>query len=476
MSTPPARAAQYIRMSTDRQDLSPAIQREALARFATANALEIVRSYEDEGKSGVRVSNRPQLRQLLRDVADGAPFSEILVYDVSRWGRFQDADAAAYYEYHCRMHGVQVTYVHESFTNDLTPASVLVKSMRRVMAAEYSRDIAAKSRAGQQRVVEMGFHMGALPPLGYRRCSVSADGRVRSMLEHGQRKSALTDRIEWVLAPEPELSLVRRICSAYARGHALEEIAGLVRAEGWLTAKRRTVSVRSLRILLTHEALIGNFVWGVKSKGGKIFTSAPTRMDGSVPRIIDDRTWAQLQARLGTAASRPGSSADSAAKATARAAPQKPRQLTLALDTVPPVQPYRRTLGSAQQLRNHTREFGRALQQAMSGSLPAAFDTRTNVLAFWDLRVRIRLMWPRDATSWLLERDRSVGKVQHVLVVRMAALYRAHDFLLLPGQTTISGPLYERVTGPLRPYWLRSQEELMARMTKICASGPRPGK
>src|SRR6185295_18827128 len=110
--------------------------------------------------SGLQLLNRPRLRQLLRDVADEPPFTQILVYDVSRWGRFQDIDAAAYYEYHCRLHGVQVVYVSESFANDNAPTTVLLKSMRRVMAAEYSRDIAFKARAGQQRVVTMGFHMG----------------------------------------------------------------------------------------------------------------------------------------------------------------------------------------------------------------------------------------------------------------------------------------------------------------------------
>lgn len=161
MSSQTPRAAQYIRMSTDRQDLSPVIQKDAIAAFARAKGLEIVRSYEDEGKSGVELANRPKLRQLLRDVTDSPGFTQILVFDVSRWGRFQDVDAAAYYEYHCRLHGVEVIYVSESFPNDQAPATVLLKSMRRVMAAEYSRDIAFKSRAGQERVITMSA--GCMP-------------------------------------------------------------------------------------------------------------------------------------------------------------------------------------------------------------------------------------------------------------------------------------------------------------------------
>jgi hypothetical protein len=132
--------------------------------------------------------------------------------------------------------------------------------------------------------------MGPLPALGFRRCSVSADRSRRVLLQHGQRKLALTDRIEWILGPEAEVDLVRRICKAYLSGLELEQIIGLVRAEGWRTDKGRTLTIQGLRVLLTNEALIGNFVWGVKSKGGKVMRSEPTRHDGSIPRIIEDAT------------------------------------------------------------------------------------------------------------------------------------------------------------------------------------------
>jgi DNA invertase Pin-like site-specific DNA recombinase len=40
------------------------------------------------------------LRQLLANVeARRADFEMILVYDVSRWGRFQDTDESGYYEF-----------------------------------------------------------------------------------------------------------------------------------------------------------------------------------------------------------------------------------------------------------------------------------------------------------------------------------------------------------------------------------------
>ena len=114
-------AAQYVRMPTDTQDLSPSIQKEAIAAYAAARGMEIVASYEDVGRSGVHLQIRPALLKLLRDVTEPKQFSIVLAYDVSRWGRFQDTDAAAYYEYHCRLHGAAVVYVAEMFGAEVEP-------------------------------------------------------------------------------------------------------------------------------------------------------------------------------------------------------------------------------------------------------------------------------------------------------------------------------------------------------------------
>jgi hypothetical protein len=64
--------------------------------IAAQHGFNIVRTYADNGKSGLRIEGRAALRQLIADVESGcAGFQAIFVYDVSRWGRFQDADVAA---------------------------------------------------------------------------------------------------------------------------------------------------------------------------------------------------------------------------------------------------------------------------------------------------------------------------------------------------------------------------------------------
>src|SRR5271154_1001416 len=97
------RAAQYVRMSTDHQRYSTENQAEAIQQYADAHGMQIVRTYADEGKSGLSIGGRGGLQQLISDVEEhNTDFQVLLVYDVSRWGRFQDSDEAAFYEYLCR--------------------------------------------------------------------------------------------------------------------------------------------------------------------------------------------------------------------------------------------------------------------------------------------------------------------------------------------------------------------------------------
>ena len=94
------RAAQYVRMSTEHQQYSPENQKSAIAAYALDHDIEIVNTYEDDGRSGITLRNRPALVKLLKDVLDQArPFDAVLVYDISRWGRFQDVDESAHHEY-----------------------------------------------------------------------------------------------------------------------------------------------------------------------------------------------------------------------------------------------------------------------------------------------------------------------------------------------------------------------------------------
>ena len=185
------RAAQYVRMSTEHQQYSTENQAEVIARYAAEHGMEIVATYEDSGKSGLTLTGREELKRLLADAESGtADFSVILVYDVSRWGRFLDADESAYHEYVCKRAGVGVHYPAEQFKNDGSPISTLIKAVKRTMAAEYSRELSVKVFAGQCRLIELGYRQGGMAGYGLRRQLVAMEEPQRNCLAKDNKRAS----------------------------------------------------------------------------------------------------------------------------------------------------------------------------------------------------------------------------------------------------------------------------------------------
>src|SRR5258708_33014900 len=170
-------AAQYLRMSTEQQQYSLQNQMVAIGHYAVNTGFDVVQTYSDAARSGVVLRKRSGLRQLLQDVVSGkAEYRAVLVYDVSRWGRFQDSDEAAHYEFLCKSAGVPVHYCAETFANDGTLPSLIMKALKRTMAGEFSRGFGVKVVAGHKRPARLGFTQGAIPGYGLRRMLAFASG------------------------------------------------------------------------------------------------------------------------------------------------------------------------------------------------------------------------------------------------------------------------------------------------------------
>ena len=260
---PPSRAAQYVRMSTDHQQYSTENQAEKIREYAERHGLRIVRSYADEGKSGLRLEGRDQLQRLIADVeSGGADFQVVLVYDVSRWGRFQDADESAYYEYVCKRAGIAVHYCAEQFANDGSPVSTIVKGVKRAMAGEYSRELSVKVFAGQCRLIELGYRQGGIAGYGLRRMRVDQHGQMLGLLRPGEQKSLQTDRVILVPGPADEIATVGRIYRLFVEdGKTETQIAEILNREGTATDLRRPWTRGSVHQVLSNEKYIGNNVY-----------------------------------------------------------------------------------------------------------------------------------------------------------------------------------------------------------------------
>lgn len=268
----PLPVAAYMRMSTDMQQYSITNQTRAITGYANSHGMSIVRTYRDDGRSGLTIEHRPGLLSLVRDISQGPPgFTAILVLDVSRWGRFQNSDEAAYYEFLCWKAGVRVCYVGELFENDGTPFAMVVKGIKRAMAAEYSRELSAKTSAGQRHMASLGFHQGALSGYGLRRMLIGASGKPRGLLAIGERKGFARDRVILVPGPKSEVRTVQWMYEQCIAGKSCTDIARALNAKGKRNHIGNPWTYQTVRAVLENEKYLGHSIYGKDSKilGGK---------------------------------------------------------------------------------------------------------------------------------------------------------------------------------------------------------------
>ncbi|PTW50460.1 DNA invertase Pin-like site-specific DNA recombinase [Rhodovulum kholense] len=243
------------------------------------------------------------LQQMIADVESGvAEFSVILVYDVFRWGRFQDTDESAFYEYRCRKAGMQVAYCAEQFENDGAPASTIVKSVKRAMAGEYSRELSVKVFAGQCRLTKLGYRQGGPAGFGLRRALLNERGEVKTELKRGEHKSLQTDRVVLVPGPDEEARTVRWIYSQFLKkGLSESEIAAELTERGILTDLGRAWNRATVHQILTNENYTGNNVYNRRSFKLKHKPAANgpemwIRSDGAFDAIVGPKQFRKAQA------------------------------------------------------------------------------------------------------------------------------------------------------------------------------------
>lgn len=271
------RAAMYVRMSSRPQDHSIEHQCARLEAYAEEHAIVIVRVYADTGKSGLRINGRDGMQELMDDIqARRAEFDLVLVYDVSRWGRFQDTDEGAHYEYLCRQAGIQVIYCAEPFENDGSVVASILKGMKRTMAAEYSRELSAKVFAAQCRFAAKGYKMGGYAGYGLRRVSFDKDGHKRRQLQSGERKGAATDRVRLCWGPTSEVTMVRQIYEWYLHdGYNDTKIAALLNQRKVKSATGRAWTPALVKTILTNPKYTGRAVFN----RGSTKLSAPRELN-----------------------------------------------------------------------------------------------------------------------------------------------------------------------------------------------------
>ena len=196
-------------------------------------------------------------------------------------------------------------YCAESFANDGSLPSLLMKTLKRGMAAEYSRELSVKVLAGQKRMACLGFKQGGVPGYGLRRMLVATDGTFKQLLANGERKSIATDRVTLVHGPAFEVAHVQEMYRMLISDRlSVPEIARQLNKNGVKQAGKGPVanpwSYATVYHVLTNPKYAGIHVYGRSTQ--KLSTpvvrlpkSEWVITPGAFEPIVDEETFDRAQ-------------------------------------------------------------------------------------------------------------------------------------------------------------------------------------
>jgi len=252
------RAIAYLRKSTDLQETSLEQQEEKILRFAKEHSIKVVEFFA-EAACGENVEGRPQFRRMIERCKSKENFQYVLVYDVSRWGRFENPKEALYWEVDVERAGRKVIFISEGFKEESIGTSItnFVKSAE---ASEYLKNIRRQTVRGMTYHANRGYWMGGRPPYGYNRAIVEND-KVIEVLPEGKQKNIKDQKIKLVINKE-QAKIVRTIFIMFAKqGMSVNSIVTHLNDSNCPPPRGRMWAKSSVWRMLHNDAYIGTLVY-----------------------------------------------------------------------------------------------------------------------------------------------------------------------------------------------------------------------
>lgn len=244
----------YARFSSHRQnEMSIDQQVETCQRLAADLGIEIAAVYADRALTGTN-DRRPDFQRMMRDAAKGL-FSYVIAWKSNRIGR--NMLEALVNEEKLLESGVRIVYVEEDF-DDTAAGRFAARNMMNVNQF-YSEAMAEDIRRGMLDNAR-ACKVNGVVPLGYKK---TADG-----------KYAVDSK---------KAEIVREIFRRVAAGEAQADIIADLNERKIKTALNRPFTKHSFQHLLKNEKYIGVYVYDY------------VRVEGGVPRIVDDLVFYKVQ-------------------------------------------------------------------------------------------------------------------------------------------------------------------------------------
>ena len=179
------RAAGYIRMSSGKQERSPAQQKGEINKLAKVERCRVDLWFSDEaitGDSGPE--QRPGFRDLL-EAAERGEFEVLLVENGDRIGRFDSLAGAAFYN-RLRAAGIRIVTCSDGEIDLDTFEGRVVHTVRQEGRHAFLRDLSRKVTRGQIANAKAGHSNGAPPKYGMDRALIDPSGEIVRRLAPGE--------------------------------------------------------------------------------------------------------------------------------------------------------------------------------------------------------------------------------------------------------------------------------------------------
>lgn len=294
----------YGRCSTEGQDASLADQYQTIERFVREAGLKpIAPPFEDDGRRGSD-EERPGLRSILdyvgthpNPVRANSDYIPIIVYNVARFGRFDDPKKLFHHFHEIERHGYEFYSVMEGLRSRGNIADFIQLIIRGEQAYAYTMDLSEYGIRTGCSLAEKGFWPGGNAPFGYDRMTFAADGQPRyryvtrsdktvekyapdgvlvdrfaPVSDKGKIRSAYSDKLRTEkvrLVPNPTQLVI--VCQVFewfvCEGWGLKKIARALNRKEVPAPRGRKWLQGSVRGVLLNPAHKGAVVYGRRSDG-----------------------------------------------------------------------------------------------------------------------------------------------------------------------------------------------------------------
>jgi site-specific DNA recombinase len=266
-------AAVYIRMSTDKQEESPAQQRAETKKLAASEGCEIVKEYKDDAITG---DSGPERRPGFRAMLDGAErgeFQFLLLWDGDRLGRFDSLRGAEHYN-RLRDSGVKIITCAEGPIDLDTFEGRIVHAVRQEGRHAYLKDLSRKVVRGKIANAKKGNHNGGAAHYGLDRALVGPDGNVVRRLDDGEWVKKDGHKTRLVPCDDPvKLEAVRYLFERFDSADLSQRaLAREMNEKGYPSPRGMGWTHQNATRILKAPQYVGTARWGA-TRWGEYYTA-----------------------------------------------------------------------------------------------------------------------------------------------------------------------------------------------------------